>query len=77
MTTLTRTEIRTMLEHGDPNYIRHCAKTYYKANIQEVKEDMIRRVASHCDIIARYEHPLDPNVKTAIAHFLQAETETL
>ena len=77
MTTLTRTEIRSKLEHGDPNYIKHCAETYYQCNNREIQEDMLRRVASHADIIGQHQDPLDPETKALVAHFLQSEAETL
>ena len=78
MTTLTRQEIRRkleQLEHGDPNYISHCAETYYQCNNREIQEDMIRRVASHCDLIAQHQDPLDSVTKVTVAHFLQSEAQ--
>ena len=77
MTTLTRTEIRTMLEHGREDYLYKCAWCYWSSNDTAVKEDFIRRYASHCDVIAAHDSPLDPETKALVAHFLQSHAETL
>ena len=77
MTTLTRSEIRNLLDHGWEDYLEHCALTYFQCGNREIQDDIIRRYASHCDVLAGHESPLDPETKALVAHYLQSHAETL
>ena len=76
-TSLTTAQITALLDLGNDDYLNRCAWCFYQSDKSTVKEDWVRRYASHTDVLDGHDSDLDSQTYQQVADYLQSHAETL